>query len=164
MADFFDQPCIICWDWNRSDTRCRLRKLFDIIDDFTISIPKEITEEDVQGTYYLAALLCGGECTGTWSELEFELPLDESLQKGLLEADDSGFTMSYVSKISIALYGKNFELPTIKNFDFAIYDNLDRLKEKAKVLDIGDSIKIKLIPGNKENAVWRERINHKEKV
>lgn len=124
-----------------------------------INIPKEIMMEDFRTINYVAALIQGEECTGSWSKLEISLPLTEDLQQKLIESDDSKFALSYVGSISANIYGRKFDLSAIRRFDSVIYQNLERLKQKASVLDVGDDIKISFLPGESENGTWHDSLN-----
>lgn len=125
----------------------------------SINIPEEIMMEDFRTISYMAALIRGEECTGSWSKLEFSLPLTEDLQQKLIESDNSKFTLSYVSSISVDIYGRKFNLSAIRRFDSVVYQNLERLKQKAIVLDVGDDIKISFLPGESENGTWQDSLN-----
>lgn len=125
-----------------------------------ISIPKEIMMEDFRTISYVAALIQGEECTGSWSKLEFSMPLTEDLQQKLIESDNSKFSLTYVDSISADIFGRKFDLSAIRRFDSVIYENLERLKQKATVLEVGDDIKIRFLPGEGENGKWCDSLNN----
>ncbi len=127
-----------------------------------ISIPKEITVDDFQTISYLSSLIDGKEVTGSWSKLEFSMTLTEELKQRIAEMDDTQFTLSYVSNITVSFYGKSYELPAIRRFDSVVYQDIEHLKKKAEVLDIGDIIKMVFLPGDGDSGTWRDRINDQE--
>lgn len=123
-----------------------------------ITIPEEIYQDDFDTISYLATLIQGNECTGSWNKLEFSVPLTEDLQNRIAKTDDTKFCLSYVGSISVTLYGKTFELLAIKTFDSVKYQNIERLKQKAEVLDVGDDIKLSFLPGNDQSGIWRDKL------
>lgn len=127
-----------------------------------ISIPKEITVDDFQTISYLSSLIDGKEVTGSWSKLEFSMTLTEELKQRIAEMDDTQFALSYVSNITVSFYGKSYELPAIRRFDSVVYQDIEHLKKKAEVLDIGDIIKMVFLPGDGDSGTWRDRINDQE--
>ena len=127
-----------------------------------ISIPKEITVDDFQTISYLSSLIDGKEVTGSWSKLEFSMTLTDELKQRIAEMDDTQFALSYVSNITVSFYGKSYELPAIRRFDSVVYQDIEHLKKKAEVLDIGDIIKMVFLPGDGDSGTWRDRINDQE--
>ena len=127
-----------------------------------ISIPEEILLEDFQSVSYLHSLLSGNECTGSWSKLAFSMELTKELKQRISESDDREFSLSYVGSINISFYGKTYELSIIRTFDSVVYQNIELLKKKADVLDVGDTIKLEFLPGDAENGIWRDILNTEE--
>jgi len=123
-----------------------------------IDLPEEIMEEDFRTIAYASTLLQGKESTGSWSGLEFTVPLTAELKERLLESDSNEFILTYVGTISLSIYNHDFELQVMRQFDSVTYRDLDRLKQKAAVLDTGDSITIRFIPGEGDSGTWRDRI------
>lgn len=128
----------------------------------TISIPEEIMLDDFQAISYLYSLINGEECTGSWSKLDFSMALTEELKQRISESDDTKFALSYIGSINVSFYGKSYELSVIRTFDSVVYQDIERLKKKAEILDVGDTIKLVFLPGSKENGTWRDRINTDE--
>lgn len=123
----------------------------------SLNLPSEIMMDDFQTLSYAASLIRGDKCTGKWSKLDFSLPLTESLKQKLIESDNTEFTLSYVGNITINIYDKIFDISAIRTFESVKYNNLDRLKQKATVLDIDDEIKISFLPG--KNETWHDIVN-----
>ena len=53
-------------------------------------------------------------------------------------------------------------MSVIRTFDSVVYQDIERLKKKAEILDVGDTIKLVFLPGGEENGTWRDRINTDE--
>ena len=132
--------------------------------DEQITIPEEIYHDDFRTISYLATLIQGNECTGSWNKFECSMPLTEDLQKKIAKTDDTKFCLSYVGSISVTLYDKTYELPVIKTLDCVKYQNIERLKQKAEVLDVGDDIKLSFLPGDGQNGIWRDKLYAESKV
>ncbi len=123
-----------------------------------IDLPEEIYLEDFNTLTYLARLLKGEECTGEWNRFSVSFELTEEFKDKIDEMDDSEFNLSYNGTISVTLYGKIYEISAVKIFDCVKNENLSKLKEKVKILDIGDSIKLNFIPGEGQSGVWRDKL------
>ena len=128
----------------------------------TISIPEEIMLDDFQTISYLASLIEGKECTGNWSKLDFSMNLTDELKQRLIETEEVKFSLSYVGIINFSFYGKSYDVSVIRSFDSVVYQDIERLKEKAKVLDVGDTIKLVFLPGDGDNGIWRDCLNNEE--
>ena len=116
--------------------------------------------DDFNKISYLAALIEGEECIGNWTKLEFSMALTEELKERLLETKDTKFSLSYVGSVTMSFYGKSYELSAIRSFDSVVYQDIEKLKKKAEVLDVGDSIKLTFLPGEGESGTWRDCINY----
>ena len=127
----------------------------------SINVPEEILVDDFRTISYLATLIQGGECTGGWEKLEFSLTLTEDLKKKLLESDNSLFSLSYVGSITVTIYDKTYELSATRIFDCVKYQDIEKLKQKATVLDIGDEIKLSFLPGEDGSGKWKDVLETK---
>lgn len=128
----------------------------------TISIPEEIMLDDFRAISYLSTLISGEESTGSWNKLDFSLTLTEELKQRLAETDDTKFTLSYAANVTVSFYGKSYELSVVRTFDSVVYQDIERLKKKAEILDVGDTIKLVFLPGDGENGIWRDCFNSEE--
>lgn len=139
-----------------------LEKIVAIEDYYndTITIPEEIMLDDFNKISYLASLIVGEECIGNWSKLEFSMTLTEELKQRLIETKDAKFSLSYVGSVTMCFYGKSYELSAIRSFDCVVYQDIEKLKKKAEVLDVGDSIKLTFLPGDGESGTWHDRLNN----
>ena len=53
---------------------------------------------------------------------------------------------------------KEYELSAVKTLDSVTYQDVVRLKQKAEVLDVGDTIKLTFLPAEGESGTWRDRL------
>lgn len=123
-----------------------------------ICIPEEIYQEDFNAISYLSSMIRGEECQGGWSKLELSLGFTDELKKKISEMDETPFCLSYVGDMEVPLYDKTYKLSAIKRFEAVKFQDLDRLKKKAEVLEQGDDIKIKFLPEDEGNGVWIDSI------
>lgn len=126
-----------------------LEKIVSIEEYFneSLCIPEDITTDDFFIVSYMATLIKGDIRIASWEKLEDEISLTDDLKQKILSATEESFPLTYLGSISVSLYGKVYELPIIRTFSSAKYFELDRLKAKANVLDIGDKIKLVFVPG-----------------
>ena len=126
----------------------------------SISIPEKIMKDDFQAVCYLATLINGDECTGSWSKFDVSVTVTEDLKKKLAETDEEIFGLSYVDNVTVSFFNKSYDFPVIRTLDSVVYKDLGRIKKKAEVLDVGDTIKLVFVPGDGDSGIWRDRINH----
>ena len=129
-----------------------------------IDIPSEITEDDYRVISYLATLVTGGVSTGSWSKFEVSIPVTDELKERMRSEDNSVFSLSYVGSISVSLYNRKYELNAIKRFEAVQYQNLERLKQKVDVLDIGDDIKLTFLPPDGTEGKWSDMLDPLEEA
>ncbi len=121
-------------------------------------IPEEIIESDYNTLSYLANLINGKKCTGSWTKLEFDVPLTVELREKIKETERMKFSLSYIGSISANLYGNEYNVQAIKQFESVVYQDVEKLKKKAEVLDVGDSIKIAFLPGEGDSGIWKDSL------
>lgn len=124
----------------------------------SIHIPEIITEDDYYAVSYLATLIGGGEKVGGWSKFECELSLTDDLKQKIASSDHSQFSLSYVGIVTVRLFDKEYELSAVKTLDSVIYQDIVRLKQKADVMDVGDTIKLTFLPAEGESGTWRDQL------
>ncbi|MFA6940499.1 MAG: hypothetical protein WCQ54_05875 [Clostridiaceae bacterium] len=66
--------------------------------------------------------------------------------------EDSQYSISYIGSIHVRLYGEQYHFPIIRTYERVKVNNLQKLKQKAEILDEGDIIKIEYLPGE-ENGI-----------
>jgi len=121
-----------------------------------IEIPEEILLADFNAISYLAKLIRGDECKGKWDKLELSLKLTDELRSKICMMDEEPFSLSYVSEVKVTIFGKVYEVSAVKIFESVRIADLKRLKKKAEVLDVEDSIKMCYLPGDGDSGVWSD--------
>jgi len=126
-----------------------LEKIVSIEDYFGISIniPSEILSDDYDTLCYISTLISGGKFSGNWNSVEFSFELTEDFKNKIEEMDDSKYSISYVGSIDIPLYGEQYHMPVARTYEQVQINDIAKSKQKAAVLDVGDTIKVVYIPG-----------------
>ena len=91
--------------------------------------------------------LIRGGYNGTWDKFEFGFIVSEEVRQRILELTESEYALAYVGEGEFILFGEKIKLPLQRVIRRAKVLDLQRLKEKINVLENGDEIKIKYIPG-----------------
>lgn len=101
---------------------------------------------------YIANLISGEEYHNNWSEASFSFTLSDSLKKKIIEINKSQYSISYVGSVAISLYEEQYQFSIRRTYEKVQIKNLERLKKKVEVLDVGDLIKIEYLP-DEENGI-----------
>lgn len=117
-----------------------------------LTLPNEIYKDDYETISYMADLINGDGYHGNWSMAGFTFAIDEDFKNKIMEMDESQYSISYVGSIGISLYEEQYQFSIVRTYDKARVNNLEKLKKKVDVLDVGDSIKIEYLPGE-ENGI-----------
>ena len=113
-----------------------------------IVMPDKLYEKDLDCIIYVSEIIRGNKTTSQWSELDFSVDLTEDLQNKILSWNSKPFTLSYVGTVHASFWGETYTLHIIRQYICVINKDLDRLKQKATYLDIGDSIRLQYLPGD----------------
>jgi len=126
-----------------------LRNIVFLEDRFNkkINIPSEIFQDDMNTISYLINVLNGTGHEGDWNEAEFEMKLTPENRDMLLEKDNIPMIISFLIDISVNLFDDVFSISKMRRtFQKAYFKNLNKVKKLVEVLDVGDKIKIELVP------------------
>ena len=78
--------------------------------------------------------------------------MSDSLKKKIIEINKSQYSISYVGSVAISLYEEQYQFSIRRTYEKVQIKNLERLKKKVEVLDVGDLIKIEYLP-DEENGI-----------
>ncbi len=125
-----------------------LEKITTIEHHFNLNlvIPREITIEDHQTLDHIYDIIHTGSFTGHWSGLNTVFVISEDLKEKIYEVSDTLYMFAYTCVANVELFNQEFSFPMKREFRAAKFKDLMRIKEKANVLDIGDTITIHLVP------------------
>lgn len=135
-----------------------VEKHFDVI----VDVPTEILDSQYRMLQYLYSLIIGDTNTVTWSTLALRMDLTEKLKADIAEWGDTKFALAYVGSVEVPLWEQKYELPIIRRYLCVKPKDLDRLKKKADVLDIGEEICLNFVPGDGEQGVWEDTLHHSD--
>lgn len=111
-------------------------------------IPKIITYKDHEVLDRVYEMIENGAYRGHWTSMEFSFRVSEEVKERISENTNAHYWLQYSFLTDIELFGEKFQLPIQRKVECAVVYDLEKLKAKAQVLDIGDTIKVKFIPGN----------------
>lgn len=124
-----------------------------------INIPKAITRDEYDTINHLYILLTEGEFKGNWTKMDFEFIVSQQTKHRVSDLLEATYTLWYYCQAEIDVFGQTLLLPMRRRIEGAQVFELERTKRKAEVLDEGDSLKIKYIPGNgKATGVYYDYI------
>ena len=82
-----------------------------------------------------------------WSLLEITFIITIEFKSRVADMTNDKYKLEYSEARDIELFGQMIHLNVTKRFNCVMMENLEKLKQKVKVLDPGDTIKIRLVPG-----------------
>ena len=135
-----------------------IEKYFDVI----IDVPNEILDSQYRMLQYLHGLIIGDTNTVTWSTLALRMDLTEKLKADIAEWGDTKFALAYVGSVEVPLWDQKYEVPIVRRYLCVKPKDLDRLKKKADVLDLGEEICLSFVPGDGEQGVWEDTLHHSD--
>ena len=126
----------------------KIEKAFDC----SFDLPKAISQNDYNIVEHLYMLLETGKYEGSWTNMDFEFTVTSVTKQRVSELTDACYTLWYLCPATVDLFGKDLRFPIRRNIKCAKVCDLEKTKRKAEVLDDGDLIKIKYIPGNENKT------------
>ena len=126
----------------------KIEKAFDC----SFNLPKAISQNDYNTVEHLYMLLETGKYEGSWTNMDFEFTVTSITKQRVSELTDACYTLWYFCPATIDLFGTELQFPIMRNIKCAQVYDLEKTKRKVEVLDDGDLIKIKYIPGNKNKT------------
>jgi hypothetical protein len=127
-----------------------LEKVVSLEDYFkkTMVLPNEIYVDDYEAICYMANLIRGEGYRGNWTGVSFDFILSDDLKNKIISTEESLYSSSYIAYSDILLYGEKYQFTIRRTYECGKIKNLERLKKKAEVLDVGDKIKMEYIPND----------------
>lgn len=113
----------------------------------TITVPKEILEDDFEKVYYLYNLITEEKVTGSWESYAFEIQVTENLKKDVASWGENPISLSYVGSVTVALWGEEYCVSIVRRFVSMKAKDLEYTKKKVDVLDIGETMRLEFISG-----------------
>ena len=127
-----------------------------------VDVPTEIYDSQYRMLQYLYGLIIGDTNTVTWSTLALRMDLTKKLKADIAEWEDTRFALAYVGSVEVPLWEQKYEVPIIRRYLCVKTKDLDRLKNKADVLDVGDEIFLNFVPGDGEQGIWEDTLHHSD--
>lgn len=119
-----------------------------------IEIPEEIEDDDLKAISYLGKALKYREIKGTWKNVNVNFILTDDLAQNMINLDDKAINLEVVEMAKVLIFKEEFPISKIiKTFENANIKDLDKVKKKIEVLDVGDIIKVTYVPNGDNHYV-----------
>ncbi len=139
--DFLDRLCVIEDYFNVHLSPCR-----------------EISNSEYSSVFVVSDLIRNEQVIRTWNEVTFTGEMSQQFRKELTTLDKKQYEFSYVGVIHIDLFGAEFEFQIMRTFKCATVVDIEKVKQKAEVLDDGESITITFRAGEDNSVIDTLRI------
>lgn len=120
-----------------------------------IKIPDSIYESDMDSIDYMIKLIKKEKVKLTWEGkvLAISITLDNEIKKNFSELEEKPQEITVYGNANITLFNEIYHLPIIRTFENAVIQDLKQVKKKVEVLEEGDTLKIKYIPGTSNTLI-----------
>jgi hypothetical protein len=132
-----------------------------VIEDFfevQLSPCGEISNGEYNSVFIISDLIRNEQVIRTWNEVTFTGEMSQQFRKELTTLDKKQYEFSYVGVIHIDLFGAEFEFQIMRTFKCATVVDIEKVKQKAEVLDDGESITITFRAGEDNSVIDTLRI------
>ncbi|MFI3214092.1 MAG: hypothetical protein R3Y24_12235 [Eubacteriales bacterium] len=119
-----------------------IEKFFQLI----IAIPQDITIEDHKTINYVYQIIHDGSYSGKWSNFSLKFEFGDDLKFNIEEMNDTAYSFAYSCIAKVELFDQIFDFPMRRTLNAAKIKDMDRLKQKIKVLECGDIFTVTLVP------------------
>lgn len=113
-----------------------------------LNVPNRIAENQIKQLEYISILIHGGVYKTTWKTLLGNYKIDKNTKNNPLDWVYWEYRFEQELTIGIDLWGSKIELPIVRTYICVKIDAPERFEQKLQVLDVGDTVKITLIPGS----------------
>lgn len=130
----------------------------------SIKIPSEIYEKDIDSIEYLTELIENKKAELTWTGKVLTVPvtLDEVIKEHLSDLDENPLGITVFGDANVNLFNEIYHLPIIRTFESATIRDLEQVKKKVEVLEAGDILKLRYVPGVSDKLIDRLEANPRD--
>lgn len=126
--------------------------------DREIKVPRDIYEKDMETINYSTTLIYGEEWNGSCENMQFTMEVTDEFKEKILAEEDGKFNITYVGSVNITLFQETYEIPVARTFMCIKYSDLEKLKRKVEVSEIGETVKVKFISATDDGTIlWQDR-------
>lgn len=132
-----------------------LEKVISIEEYFktSILIPEIILQNDYETICYVSSLINNKKYVGYCYLNEFHIEVSEYFKIEIEKMIDSQYDLSSHVNVGLLIFEKPYNISIERIYKSVQIENLERLKEKARLGDIGDTIKVICVPGDYEDMI-----------
>lgn len=124
-----------------------------------ILIPKQITNGDLEILNYLADLVNGKSYDLEWSTCQIPIIISDNFKSKISESNGTENNLTFIGTAHITLFDVTYTISVIRMFGKIKYENFSKLKQKAEILDVGDEIKITMLPAESKVGIIKDILN-----
>lgn len=114
-----------------------------------LNVPNTFNQEQVELLEYISELIDGGICEIQRKKDSFtcEFEIGDKLKCDFPNIAGKEYRLELACNAKICLWDSEFIIPIIRTLNRVVIDECDKVLRKIEVLDVGEVIKIKFIPG-----------------
>ncbi len=117
-----------------------------------IIIPETITYRDKELIDRLYSLITSGSYMGQWSQMEFAFWATDDVRQKIEALTHDTYDVWYSHIAEVELFSTKLCIPIRRHMENATVLDLEKTKQKAKVLDKEDTLKLRYVPAHGEGA------------
>ncbi|WP_305152791.1 hypothetical protein [uncultured Dubosiella sp.] len=114
---------------------------------------RDIILEEYNNIVKISDLILNDEVESTWEEASFSGVVGEAMRKQFENIDSSIAMLSYIGECNVKLLDAEFKFKYMHILKCAVIQNLDKIKSRVSILDDGDPIRIKFVPGEDNRVI-----------
>ena len=145
------------------DSEIELLKKVTTIEKYfqlTITIPQVITIEDHETINHVYQIIHDGSYSGRWSNFSAKFEFGEDLKCKIEEMKDSAYIFAYSYIAKVELFDQIFTFPMRRALNAAKIKDMNKLKQKLKVLECGDIFTVSLVPDeDNEDGTYEDALD-----
>lgn len=127
-----------------------------------IQLPETITEGQYRTLLLISDLLRGKDIKERWKDTTITGIIDQHFRESLISMGAGPHRLSLVGNGHRDLFSETVDIRYMQDFQEAYIDDYDRIKKLIKLLNDGDTIKIKLVSGKNDTCI--ETMNLPERL
>lgn len=131
------------------DRVCAIEDYFNV----SFNLTGTIRQEEYDAVVRISDLIRNDETSATWSEVTITGIVSQHFREQLMEMDKELNMLTYVGINVVELFGTSFEFRVMTSFKCAYMVDYEKTKQKAAILDDGDSIKVTFRAGEDNTVI-----------
>lgn len=118
-----------------------------------LELPDQFTNGEYHTFIMVSDLIRGKDITGTWNNSTLNGIVDQHFRDSLREMGKGPHELSAVGITTKTVFGQEIKIQCLQCYKEAFFDGYEKMVQLADLLDDGEQIKIKLVPGKNKGYV-----------